>query len=100
MVTQAEIDGLEEMFGNRSNVTSEDDFKLPRKPLRKLAHETRYNTDENSAELQRIIQECAKQRHEEFLRMQELHKILSDVSDYVPVDKSLIPVLTPREDNL
>ena len=99
-ITQADIDDLENMFGNKSNVQSEDDFVYPRKPLRKLAHETRYDAEENSLELQNIIQECAQKRQEEFIRMRNLHRILSEVSDYEPPAKDLIPVLPPRADNL
>ncbi len=92
-ITQADIDELENLFGNKSNITSEEDLELPKKPLRKI-------TTVNTEEMTKLIQEYNQKRNEELKNMRELYKILNDVSDYVPPPKDIIPVLAPREDNL
>ncbi len=120
-ITKADIEELETLFGTgrdehtagelahemASNEPMVDefvsDYRIPRIPLKKLSWcppSAPKMQDAQRIEYEKIIQEQARQRNEELIRLRELQKLLSSMPEYTPVPKHLIPTLDNRDDNM
>ena len=104
IITQSDIEEIEKLFGINEppdEILATMDSPepkisdIPKKPLKKLPMVMAL-----SDEHQKIIQEQARLRNEEIIRLRELQKTITEMADYKPIESSLIPKIDERSDNL
>ncbi len=99
--TREECEEPEEILNtmNLRDSMIEDKFRIPRLPLHKLRFNP-VNPSPEDIEHQKMVQEQARQRNLELIRLRELQQLMATMEAYKPISKDLIPKIETRDDNL